>query len=261
MCRTHSEAPQPPTCPVGFERVPDVAVEVIVTRQQEAPALGEGDGGDPADDVVVGVGHELLVRAEVEQPAGGVVGAGGKGVAVGEELEGESKPRVCKGTKIKYWNATCPRAGLWPPRDKSEHGLGIGGSWRTTQQGPGGQVPFCAFSQGDSEGARCRDGPWGRPGRDPPQPTRHICTAPLKARPRRKGSPCLQRLHTPCWRVSVLSAPHPEESPGPWGGSRPQGQRLHSCVSPWGTVRIRSRFQRQRRADTLGFDSGPRSFR
>ena len=60
-------------CPVGFEGVPDVAVEVVVPCEKEAPTLGEGDGGDPADDVVVGVGPELLVRTEVEQPAGGVV--------------------------------------------------------------------------------------------------------------------------------------------------------------------------------------------
>lgn len=72
ICRP-SEARQLPTCPVGLEGVPDVAVEVVVPCEKEAPALGEGDGGDPADDVVMGVGHELLVRTEVEQPAGGIV--------------------------------------------------------------------------------------------------------------------------------------------------------------------------------------------
>lgn len=67
------DGPRSPTCPVGFERIPDVAVEVVVAGEQEAPALGERHGGDPAYDVVVGVGHELLVRTEVEQSAGGVV--------------------------------------------------------------------------------------------------------------------------------------------------------------------------------------------
>lgn len=82
-----------PTCPVGLEGVPDVAVEVVVAREQEAPAPGEGHGRDPADDVVVGVSHELLIRAEVEQPAGSVVRASGKRVAVWKELERESEPR------------------------------------------------------------------------------------------------------------------------------------------------------------------------
>lgn len=76
------------TCPLPFERVPDVAVEVVVAREQQAPALGEGDGGDAADDVVVGVHHQLLVGAQVEQPARGIVGARGKGVSVGEKLQG-----------------------------------------------------------------------------------------------------------------------------------------------------------------------------
>lgn len=73
------------TCPLPFEGVPHVAVEVVVAREQEAAALGEGDGGDAADDVVVGVHHQLLVRAQVEQPARGVVRARGERVAVREK--------------------------------------------------------------------------------------------------------------------------------------------------------------------------------
>lgn len=34
----------------------------------------------------MGIDHQLLVSAQVKQPAGGVVGAGGKGAAVGKEL-------------------------------------------------------------------------------------------------------------------------------------------------------------------------------
>ena len=74
------------TSTVSLEGVPDVAVEVVVSGQQQAAALGEGHGGDAADDVVVGVDHHLLVRAQVKQPAGGVVRACGKRVPVGEEL-------------------------------------------------------------------------------------------------------------------------------------------------------------------------------
>lgn len=73
MSRRHRKAPRSRTCPVGFERVPDVAVKVVVPSEEEAPTLGEGDRGDPTDDVVVGVSHELLVGTKVKQPAGGIV--------------------------------------------------------------------------------------------------------------------------------------------------------------------------------------------
>ena len=77
-----------PTCSVALHGVPDVAVEVVVAGQQQAPGAGERHGGDAADDVVVGVQAELLVRPQVKQPAGGVVRARGEGTAVGEELGG-----------------------------------------------------------------------------------------------------------------------------------------------------------------------------
>ena len=77
------------TCAVGLEGVPHVAVEVVVAGEQQAAALGEGHGGDAADDVVVAVHHQLLVGAQVKQPAGGVVRARAEGVPVGEELWGE----------------------------------------------------------------------------------------------------------------------------------------------------------------------------
>lgn len=74
------------TCAVGLQSVPHVAVKIVVTRQQQASALGESHGCDSADDVVVRIDHQLLIGAQIEQPAGGVVRAGGEGVAVGEEL-------------------------------------------------------------------------------------------------------------------------------------------------------------------------------
>lgn len=80
--------PSQDTCPVGFERVPDVAVEVVVACEEQAPTLGERHGSDPAYDIVVGVGHELLVRTEVKQSAGGVVRAGGKRIAIWKETDG-----------------------------------------------------------------------------------------------------------------------------------------------------------------------------
>lgn len=85
--RRPRKAQQTPTCPVGLECIPHVAVEVIVPCEEEAPTLGERHRGDPADDVVMGVSHELLVRTKVEQPAGGIIRASGKCVAVWKELE------------------------------------------------------------------------------------------------------------------------------------------------------------------------------
>ncbi|KAG7223246.1 hypothetical protein INR49_015602 [Caranx melampygus] len=51
----------PPTCSVPLHGVPDVAVEVIVTSQQQAARAGESHGGDTTDDVVMAVEAELLV--------------------------------------------------------------------------------------------------------------------------------------------------------------------------------------------------------
>ena len=73
--------------PLGLHGVPHVAVEVVVPGQQQTAGLGEGHAGDAADDVVVAVEGQLLVRSDVEQAAGRVVGARGEGEAIREELE------------------------------------------------------------------------------------------------------------------------------------------------------------------------------
>ena len=70
------------------ERVPHVAVEVIVTREQESAALAEAHGRDPTDDVLMAVVDQLLVRSDVEQAAGCVIAARRKGHSVGEEGDG-----------------------------------------------------------------------------------------------------------------------------------------------------------------------------
>lgn len=77
---------RPPTCSVSLHGVPDVAVKVVITSQQQTAGAREGHRRDAADDVVVAIEAELLVRTQVEQPAGGVVGACGEGAAVGKEL-------------------------------------------------------------------------------------------------------------------------------------------------------------------------------
>ena len=70
-----------------FERVPYIAVEVVVTGKEQTTADGEGDGGDTAEDVVMGVLVQFAVSAEVEEAAGGVVGSSTESVTVGEESE------------------------------------------------------------------------------------------------------------------------------------------------------------------------------
>lgn len=61
------------TCAVGFESIPHVAVEIVVAGEQQASAFGKGHGGDPTDDVVVRINHQLLIGTQVKQPAGGVI--------------------------------------------------------------------------------------------------------------------------------------------------------------------------------------------
>lgn len=73
------------TCPFLFQRVPDVAVEVVITTQKKTSTLAERHASDAADDVVVREHADLLIGANVEKTAGGVVTAGAKGVAAGEE--------------------------------------------------------------------------------------------------------------------------------------------------------------------------------
>ena len=57
-----------------LESVPDIAVEVVVSTEQQSTALGERYRRDSTDDVVVRVHSDLLVGADVEQSARCVVG-------------------------------------------------------------------------------------------------------------------------------------------------------------------------------------------
>ena len=71
--------------PVRQQRVPNVAVEVVVSREEKSPARTEADRGDAADYGLVIVRLELLVGADVEEPAGSVVTSGSECKTVGEE--------------------------------------------------------------------------------------------------------------------------------------------------------------------------------
>lgn len=76
---------------LSLQRVPDVAVEVVVAGEDEAARVGGGQGCDAGVQAGVLVVEHLLVGAQVVHLAAAVVGAGDDGVAAGEELEGEEK--------------------------------------------------------------------------------------------------------------------------------------------------------------------------
>lgn len=75
------------TCTLSFKRVPHVAVEVIVASEQQTATLGEGHGGDAADNVVVRVHHEFLVRTKVKQTTSRVVRTRGERITIWKELK------------------------------------------------------------------------------------------------------------------------------------------------------------------------------
>lgn len=72
-----------------LQRVPDVAVEVVIAGEDEAARVGESQGCDASVQAAVLVVNHLLVGAQVVHLAAAVVGACDDGVAAGEELEGE----------------------------------------------------------------------------------------------------------------------------------------------------------------------------
>ena len=72
---------------LALERVPDVAVEVIVPGKEDAPGRREGDRGDAAEDIVVRVLVQLAVGSQVKQPARSVVRARPECLARREELD------------------------------------------------------------------------------------------------------------------------------------------------------------------------------
>ena len=84
-CRGHSASSH--TCSLSPQCVPNVAVKVIISGQEEAATLAEGDARDATDDVIVAVHGQLLVRPDVKHPACGIVTSGGKCVTIGEKLK------------------------------------------------------------------------------------------------------------------------------------------------------------------------------
>mmetsp|Transcript_100683 Transcript_100683/g.280479 ORF Transcript_100683/g.280479 Transcript_100683/m.280479 type:complete len:238 (-) Transcript_100683:649-1362(-) len=73
-------------CVADAERVPGVAVVVVVAGEEQAARGREGDRGDATQDLVILELVELRVAAHVEQTAGAVVAARAEAAAVGEEV-------------------------------------------------------------------------------------------------------------------------------------------------------------------------------
>lgn len=61
------------TYTLTLQRVPDIAVEVIIAREEQPTTEREGYGRDATDDALVGIGSQFLVCPQVEEAAGGVV--------------------------------------------------------------------------------------------------------------------------------------------------------------------------------------------
>lgn len=70
---------------LALERVPDVAVEIVVTGEEEAARDGEANRGNAAENVVVCIGVQFAVSTEIPEAAAGIVRAAGESVAVGEK--------------------------------------------------------------------------------------------------------------------------------------------------------------------------------
>mmetsp|Transcript_31208 Transcript_31208/g.79712 ORF Transcript_31208/g.79712 Transcript_31208/m.79712 type:complete len:349 (+) Transcript_31208:315-1361(+) len=68
------------------ERIPHIAVEVVVAGEEEAAGERVRYGGDAAQDLVVRVLHQLRIRSQVVESTRRVVGAGGEGMTAGEEV-------------------------------------------------------------------------------------------------------------------------------------------------------------------------------
>ena len=67
------------------QTIPSKGIIIIVTSEEQPSGFGERHGGDTAEDLVISEVVDLGVTAEVEETAGGVIGAGSEGVAIGEE--------------------------------------------------------------------------------------------------------------------------------------------------------------------------------
>jgi len=70
---------------LSFERIPNVARPVVVSTKQNTPGDGEGNRSDTTENVIMCKRVQLPVSPDVEEPARGIVRAGGEGITVREE--------------------------------------------------------------------------------------------------------------------------------------------------------------------------------
>lgn len=70
---------------LGLHGIPDVAIEVVVAGQQQSTALAERYTRDTADNIVVAVHRQFLIRPNVEESASSVVRARRESVSIREE--------------------------------------------------------------------------------------------------------------------------------------------------------------------------------
>jgi hypothetical protein len=59
--------------PLALERIPHITGPVVIATEEDTAGDGKGDGGDAAEDVVVGEGVQFAVCADVEEAAGSIV--------------------------------------------------------------------------------------------------------------------------------------------------------------------------------------------
>jgi hypothetical protein len=69
---------------LSLQRIPHVAVEVVVAGEEVSSADGERDGGDTAQNVVVRVLHDLAMSANVKETARRIVRTGTEAQSIGE---------------------------------------------------------------------------------------------------------------------------------------------------------------------------------
>ena len=70
---------------LALERVPHIAIVIVVSSKEDSTRDGKGDRGDTAKDIIMAEMVEFPVGTEVEELASRIVGSCCKGFTVGEE--------------------------------------------------------------------------------------------------------------------------------------------------------------------------------
>jgi hypothetical protein len=70
---------------LALEGVPDIACPIVITAEKKSSRNGKCNRGDSAKDVIVGVGVQFAVGADIEETTAGIVRACTKGISVREE--------------------------------------------------------------------------------------------------------------------------------------------------------------------------------